>query len=217
MIVTADSFFTWITEMMKGVNFFTSGTNSIALLMLVLVVCILISPRKVGNIKILAFPVMVGFNIMNFAISNIFLGLAAIMFIMETLSLRSMQGIIKTVKQKVDPLTPLGIRTRKESERESSFKEAQKYLKLEKQGYKRPKMARNVKDDLNILRKRERLEVKIKNMMSELMKVAHTNKNSKNSTDQGYAHHILSLKRGGLRDEAIRVMNLRKGTFNIKE
>ncbi len=99
--ITGDSFFDWIIEIIQGVSFFRAGTNYVLLLLMVLVVCVLISPRKPSNVKVLAFPVMIGFTVIGLPIPLLFLGLGAIVFVMETLSLQAIGGVFEAVGQKI--------------------------------------------------------------------------------------------------------------------
>lgn len=116
MTITADSFFDWIIEIIQGINVFRTGTNYVALLILVLVACLLVSPRKPSNIKILAFPMMIGFTIIGLKVPLIFLGLGALIFVMETLSLQAIGNMIESVGQKISEIREIIPITRRDKE-----------------------------------------------------------------------------------------------------
>lgn len=135
MTVTADSFFDWIIGIIQGINVFRIGTNYIAILILVLIACLLVSPRKPSNIKILAFPMMVGFTIIGLKVPLIFLGIGALIFVLETLSLQSIGNMIEAVGQKVSEIRGIVPITKGEREERDirKWKREIGKVKLEKQ------------------------------------------------------------------------------------
>ena len=115
MTSTGDSFFTWIQDILQGFNLFQSGTSYLVIMAMILVACLLISPRKPSNIKVLAFPMSIGFTLIGLKVPLLFLGLGAIIFIMETLSMQTIGNMFEAVGQKIGEATGTRetLRTRK--------------------------------------------------------------------------------------------------------
>lgn len=101
MVSTGDSFFDWIQQIVQGVSPFQAGTNFVVTLVIALIICIGISPRKPKNIITLLFPVMVGLTSIGLRVPLLFLVPGAIVFVMDVLSLNVIGGLIDTVGQSV--------------------------------------------------------------------------------------------------------------------
>lgn len=99
-VITITDFFNKIGSWVNGTSVFQAGTNFVVILIICFITCLLISPRKLRNISILMFPVMVGMNSIGFKVPVLFLALGAIIFIMETMSLQAIGSGIEAIAQK---------------------------------------------------------------------------------------------------------------------
>lgn len=105
--VTSDSFFEWIMNTISGATPFHAGTSYIITLAMVLITCLIISPKKISNMKVLALPVMIGFTIVGFSVPLLYLGIASIIFVMETLSLQAIGGLVSGAVQRITEATEI--------------------------------------------------------------------------------------------------------------
>ena len=101
MVFTSDTFFDWIFGIIKGVNILEAGTNYLVALGIVFVTAILISPRKMSNIKVLALPLMIGYSLIGLEIPLMFMVVGGIVFTMDILSTKGIGDMIEGMRQKV--------------------------------------------------------------------------------------------------------------------
>lgn len=98
---TSDSAFDWILGIIQKVSLFQEGTNYLVILGIVLIGAILISPRDLSNIKILALPLMIGTMVSGLHVPLIFLIVGGILFVMETLTTKTIGSAIKAIEQTI--------------------------------------------------------------------------------------------------------------------
>lgn len=112
MTYTAENFFGNILESVEKINIFQGGTNYLVVIGIVLISAILISPRKMSNIKVLALPLMVGYAIIGLKIPLMFMVLAGIVFVMEVLTTKGIGDTIEVMRQRISDIAELPERFR---------------------------------------------------------------------------------------------------------
>lgn len=104
MTYTADNFFETVLGGIGDINLFQGGTNYLVVLLIVFVSAILISPRKLSNIKVLALPLMVGYTIIGLKVPLLFLVLGGVVFVMEIMTTKGFGETIEAVSQRANEL-----------------------------------------------------------------------------------------------------------------
>lgn len=164
---TADNFFNWFFELIKSINLFDIGTNYLVVIGIVLISALMISPRKLSNIKVLALPLMLGYSVVGLHVPLLFMVLGGVVFAMEILTTKGVGEVIESVSQKVSELRglPAEFRERRTSKREKTISDAKRergILEAERSGLIPFRKGTTISDVLDESERKKILKLKSK-------------------------------------------------------
>lgn len=99
MVSSADDFFTWAGGLINNTSIFQSGSNFVVVLIAMLVIAVMISPKKPSNWLKSFLPILVWFKILGINVNFMFLMITGILFVIQTMSLEILGNVLQAGRE----------------------------------------------------------------------------------------------------------------------